>query len=157
MKDKLNFRLGALGIILGALFLLASLSLAPAKEGNWERMKEKAKKIKDLNELKLSPEKEKALLSIEEKYAKERKDVVATLKKYQEDLKAALAAANQDEAKINGLVSAISSSQDKLLDSFKMERDEAMALMTPNQKGQFIMIIGNWYQEIIKKSENKKS
>ena len=156
MKDKLNFRLEALCIILGALFLLPSLPLAQAKEGDWERLKEKAKIMKELNYLKLGPEKEKALLSIEERYAKERKDIVATLKKYQEDLKTALAAANQDEAKINGLVSAISSTQDRLLDSFKKERDESMSLMTPVQQAQFIMIFGNWYREIIKKSENKK-
>ena len=110
-----------------------------------------------MNYLKLGPEKEKALLSIEEKYAKERKDIVATLKKYQKDLKTVLAAADQNEAKIKDLVSAVSSTQDKLLASFKMERDEAMALMNPVQQAQFIMVIGNWYQELIKKSENKKS
>lgn len=157
MKDKFNVRIRALWIIFGVLFLLPSLYLAQAKEGDWERLKEQAKIIKDLNYLKLGPEKEKALLSIEERYAKERKDIVATLKKYQDDLKTALAAAAQDEAKIKDLVSAVSAAQDKLLDSFKMERDEAMALMNPVQQAQFIMAMGNWYKELIKKSENKKS
>jgi Spy/CpxP family protein refolding chaperone len=143
---------GALWIIFGVLSLLPSLHLAQAKEGDWERLKEQTKIIKNLNYLKLGPEKEKAMLSIEERYGKERKDIVATMKKYQEDLKTALATADQDEAKIKDLVTAVSATQDKLLASFKMERDKAMALMNPVQQAQFIMAIYNWYQELAKKA-----
>ena len=151
MKDKLNFRLGALGIILGALFLMPSLPLAQAKEMSWERMKEEVKITKDLQTLKLAPDKETALLALEQKYAKERKDLITALKKYREDLKAPLGAATPDEAKIQDLVRATSTAQDKLLTSFKMERDEAMALLTPIQQGQFIMVMGNWFQEMMRK------
>jgi Spy/CpxP family protein refolding chaperone len=73
---------------------------------------------------------------------------VAALKKYREDLKAALAAATPDEAKIQDLVKAANAAQDKLLTSVKMERDEAMALMTPVQQGQFIMLLGNWLGKV---------
>ena len=152
MKAKFNVRFLALWIIGGALFLLPSLHPAQAKEGSWERMKEKLTIIKELNDLKLGPEKEAALLEVDQKYAKERKGVVAALKKSQGDLQAALAAATQDEEKIKNLVSAANAAQDKLFASFKMERDEAMALMTPRQQGQFIMVMGNWYQEMMKRS-----
>jgi Spy/CpxP family protein refolding chaperone len=152
MKGTFNLRFGALWIILGALFLLPPLHFAQAKAGGWEQIKEKMKIIKELHDLKLAPEKEAALLALDQRYAKKRKDLVAALKKYREDLKVALGGANRDEAKIQNLVSAAKAAQDKLLTSFKMERDEAMALMTPIQQGQFIMFMGNWFQEMIKKS-----
>ena len=81
MKGKFNFRFGALWIILGALFLLTSLHLAQAKAGGWERMKEKIKIIKELHDLKLTPDKEAALLAVEQKYAKERKDLLGAIEK----------------------------------------------------------------------------
>lgn len=148
MKGKLALRFGALWIIWGAFFLLASMHLAQAKEGDWERIKEKIKITQELHDLKLAPDKEAALLAVNQKYAKERKDLMGALKKYREDLKPALGAATPDEAKIQDLVRAANAAQDKLLTSFKMERDEAMALMTPIQQGQFIMVMGNWFQEM---------
>jgi Spy/CpxP family protein refolding chaperone len=148
MKGKFNPGFIALWIILGVLFLLTSPHPSQAKEGGWERLKEKIKITKELHDLKLAPDKEAAVLAVEQKYAKERQDLVAALKKYREDLKAALAAATPDEAKIQDLVRATNAAQDKLLTSFKMERDEAMALMTPVQQGQFIMLMGNWLEKV---------
>jgi Spy/CpxP family protein refolding chaperone len=148
MKGKFNLGFVALWIIWGALFLLTSLHLSQAKEGGWEGLKEKIKITKELYDLKLAPDKEAAVLAVEQKYVKERKDLMAALKKYREDLKAALAAANPDEAKIQALVRATNAAQDKLLTSLKMERDEAMALMTPVQQGQFIMVLGNWLGKV---------
>jgi Spy/CpxP family protein refolding chaperone len=148
MKGKFNPGFVALWIIWGALFLLTSLHLSQAKEGGWEGLKEKIKITKELHDLKLAPDKEAAVLAVEQKYAKERQDLVAALKKYREDLKAALAAANPNEAKIQALVRTSNAAQDKLLTSFKMERDEAMALMTPVQQGQFIMVLGNWLGKV---------
>ncbi|MGD0969778.1 MAG: periplasmic heavy metal sensor [Desulfobaccales bacterium] len=148
MKGKFNLGFVALWIIWGALFLLTSPHPSHAKEGGWERLKEKIKITKELHDLKLAPDKEAAVLAIEQKYAKERKDLMAALKKYREDLKAALAAATPDEAKIQDLVRATNAAQDKLLTSVKMERDEAMALMTPVQQGQFIMLMGNWLEKV---------
>jgi Spy/CpxP family protein refolding chaperone len=156
MERKIIYKLIMVCIIIVALFLLSSWTSAEGKEWNLDRVKEQIKIVKGFKELNLSPEKEKALLNIEQKYAKDRKDNVVALKKYQEDLKVALSATDRDESKIKDLVSSISATQDKLLSSFKMERDEAMALMTPIQQGQFIIMIGNWYYEILKKAGNKK-
>jgi hypothetical protein len=138
--------------------VLAALSrLAKAKEGGWERIKEKVIMIKEFHELGLPPDKESALLALDQKYAKERKDLVAVLNKCRDGLKLALAAATPDEEKIKSLVNAANAAQDKLFTSFKMERDEAMAMMTPIQQGQFIMVMGNWYQKMMKGSEKNKS
>jgi hypothetical protein len=49
------------------------------------------------------------------------------------------------------LIGNLNAAQDKMLASLKMERDEAMALMNPIQQGQFLMIMGHWYQELMKK------
>jgi Spy/CpxP family protein refolding chaperone len=155
MKGK--FHLRAICIILGVWVLLPSLPLVQAKEGGWERMKEKVKIVKDLGDLKLAPEKKQELLAVEEKYAKERKDIVAALKKYREDLEAALAAPTPDEAKIKDLISAANAAQDKLLTSFKMERDEMMALMTPIQQAQFIIGMDNRFQKIVGNGKFKES
>ncbi len=139
----MNFRLLPLFLFLGAFFLLPPLSLAPAKELSWERLKEQLKMVRDISELNLSMEKQKALLDLgKQKYGKERRDTLASLKQYQEDLKATLAAAPQDERKIKILVSAASATQDKILSEVKMERDEAMALMNPIQQGQFLIMLG---------------
>jgi hypothetical protein len=40
---------------------------------------------------------------------------------------------------------AVAATQDKLLSSVKMERDEAMNLMNPVQQGKFLVMLGNWY------------
>jgi len=148
MKSKFSLRFVALWIILGALFLLTSLHLSQAKEGGWEGLKAKIKITKELHDLKLAPAKEAAVLALEQKYANERQDLMSAFRKYREELKAALAAAPPDEAKIQDLVQAANAAQDKLLTSLKMERDEAMALMTPFQQGQFLLILGNWFGKV---------
>ncbi len=151
MKGKSHLRLEALCIILAVWFLLPSLPWVQAKEGSWERLSERAKIIKKLQHLKLAPEKEEALLDLDRRYAQERQEIVAALKRNQGDLQAALAAAASNEAKIKDLVGAVNASQDKLLTSFKKERDEALSFLTPVQQGQFLIIMGNWYQEMMKK------
>ncbi len=148
MRGKFNLGFVALWIILGAFFLLTSPHLSQAKEGGWERMKENIKLTKEFHDLKLTPDKEAAVLAVEQKYGKERQDLLAALKNYRQDLKAALAAATPDGAKIQDLVRAANDAQDKLLTSVKMERDEAMALMTPVQQGQFIVLLGNWLGKV---------
>jgi Spy/CpxP family protein refolding chaperone len=156
MKAPKNVRILALWIMGVALLLLPPVNMAQAKGGGWERMQGQIKIMKDLNKLKLGPEKEAALLALNQKYAKERRELAAGLKKKRGALRAALAAAPPDEGKIKGLVNAASAAQDKLLASFKMERDEAMALMTPVQQAQFILVMDNWYQEMMKGSEKNR-
>lgn len=152
MKGKFNLRFGALWIFLGALLLLPPLHLAQAKAGGWEHMKEKIQIIKELHDLQLAPDKAAALLALDQKYAKERQGLIGALKRYREDLQAALVATPADEAKVKDLVSAAKAAQDNLLTSIKMERDEAMALMTPTQQGQLFMLMDNWFQQLMKKS-----
>ena len=38
-----------------------------------------------------------------------------------------------------------------------MERDEAMALMTPVQQGRFIMLLGNWLEKMQSTNKDHKA
>ena len=151
MKGKFNFKLGALCAILSAMLLIPALVQAKGEEAAVQKEK-KDQMIKELN---LTPEKEKAVLAVADKYAKERKEIVAGVKKTNDDLQAALAAANPDEAKLKALVGALTDGQDKMFASFKNQRDEELALMTPAEQANYMMILGQWRQKMMKKADQK--
>jgi len=151
MKGKFNFKLGALCAVLGAMLLMPALGQAKGEEAAVQ----KDKKDQMIKELKLAPEKEKAVLAVADKYAKERKDIVAGVKKANADLQAALKAANPDEAKLKELVSALTAGQDKMFASFKNQRDEELALMTPAEQARYMMVLGQWRQKMMNKRDQK--
>ena len=151
MKGKFNFKLGALCAILGAMLLMPTLGQAKGEEGAGY----KAQKGQMIKELKLAPEKEKAILAVEDKYASERKEIIAGVKKAHDDLQAAMAAANPDEAKLKELVSTLTADQDKLFASFKNQRDEELSLMTPAEQGKYLLVLGQWRQKMTAKHKQK--
>jgi hypothetical protein len=144
MKGKLIFKLGALSIILS--FLLVMPALGQVTEDLGKKLCEfKAKTLKDL---KLAPDKEKALLASEEKCVTDREKIIAELKKSKEDLQAALAAPTPDQAKVKGLVKTFIDAQAKLFTSFSNELKEEMALMSPLQQGKYLMAMERWRQDV---------
>ena len=96
-----------------------------------------------IKQLKLAPEKEKAILAVEDKYAGGRTEIMAGVKKADVDLQAALEAADPDEAKVKKLVRAVTACQDKMFISFKNQRDKELALMTPVEQGKYLIMLGN--------------
>ena len=56
--------------------------------------------------MKIAPDKEKALIAVEEKYSLMRGEIVDSSKKAWDNLQAALAAPSPDEAKVKGAVAA---------------------------------------------------
>jgi hypothetical protein len=151
MRGKFNFKLGALCAILGAMLLMP----APGQAKDEAGARYKAQKAQMLKELKLAPEKEKAILAVEDKYAKERQEIVAGVKKATDDLQAALAAAKPDEAKLKELVSALNADQDKMFASFKNQRDEELSLMTPTEQAKYLLVLGQWRQKMMDKRSQK--
>ena len=151
MKGKFNFKLGALCAILSAMLVMPALGQVKGEEG--ARYKEQ--KAQMIKELKLAPEKEKAMLAVEAKYAAERQGIVAAVKKANEDLQAAVAAANPDEAKLKELVGALTAGQDKMFASFKNQRDEELALMTPAEQAKYLLVLGQWRQKMMDKRNPK--
>ena len=58
-----------------------------------------------------------------------------------------------DAGKINELVAAAIAGQDKLFATFKAQRQEEMALLTPLQKGKFLIALQKWHHEEREKYE----
>jgi len=151
MKGKFNFKLGALCAILSAMLLMPALGQAVEEEGAHH----KEQKDQIIKELKLAPEKEKAMLAVEDKYARERKDIIVGIKKANDELQAAMAATNPDEAKLKELISALTNGQDKMFVSFKNQRDEELALMTPAEQAKYLIVLGQWRQKMMEQRKKK--
>ncbi len=153
MRIKRNLGLAAFLMLLGGLFLVPHGVLAKEKGEHWDHQKFSEQVVK---ELKLSPEKGKEFVAVGEKYAKSRKELFESMKKTRGDLEAALAAPKPDEAKIKELVKAMTGDQDKLLDSFKAQRDEEMALLTAEQQGKFLVTLHKIRMEMYEKHMKKE-
>jgi len=144
MKGKLIFKLGVLSIILS--FLLVIPALGQLNQDLGKKLCEfKAQTLKDL---KLTPDKEKALLASEEKCVVDREKIIAELKKSKEDLQAALAAPTPDEAKVKGLVATFVAAQAKLFASFRDELNQELSQMSPLQQGKYLMAMERWRQDV---------
>lgn len=132
--------------------ILICLVLFPAwgegKEGFWDEM-HKMHRASLVQELQLSPEKAKDFNALEERYGKERDELVEGLKKSHAELQNALAAAPPDEARIKGLVAAILAGQQRLVHSFESQRDKEFAMMTPVQQGKYLMLLHKWREEMM--------
>ena len=153
MKGKFNFKLVALCAILSAMLVMPALGQVKVKGEEGARVK--AQKDQMIKELKLAPEKEKAMLAVGDKYSRERKEIVAGVKKANEDLRAAVGAATPDEAKLKELISALTAGQDKMFASFKNQRDEELALMTPAEQAKYLLVMGEWRQKKMDKRKQK--
>jgi hypothetical protein len=151
MQGKFNFKFGALCAILSAMLLMPTLG--QAVEGEGARAKEQKDQI--IKELKLAPEKEKAVLAVGDKYAKERTDIITGIKKANDELQAACAVAKPDDAKLKELVSALTTGQDKMFASFKNQRDEELALMTPAEQAKYLLVLGQWRQKMMEQRKKK--
>jgi Spy/CpxP family protein refolding chaperone len=150
MKGKLIFKLGLLTIILS--FLLVIPALGQKGETN-EALGQQLKDYKGniLKELKIAPDKEKALIAVEEKYSVMRGEIVDNSKKAWDNLLAAIAAPKPDEAKIKAAVTAYVDAQAKLFASFRKQLDEEMALMSPLQQGKYLVAMEKWRQQCMPK------
>jgi len=153
MKGKAHFLSVVISLILTGLFLVPALG--QAKEDSWGEM-HKMRRATAVKELKLSPEKAKDFNAVEEKYAKDRQELIERLKKSHIELENALAAATPDEAKIKGLVAALRANKDNMVNSFKSQQDEELALMTPVQQGQYLNLLHKWREEMMEEHMKMK-
>lgn len=147
MKRKFNFKFGLLCVMLSSM--LAAPALGQGKE-DAQTAFFKQRRAQIIKELKLAPDKEKAALAVEDKYSGPRKEIVATLKKNQDELQTVIAAPKPDEAKVKELVSAIAGGMDALFNSFKSQREEEMALMPPIDQGKYLIELSKWRGEMFK-------
>jgi hypothetical protein len=147
MKGKVIFKLGVLITILGVLLVVPALG-----QTNEELGKQlKAYKADTFKQLKLDPNKEKALLEVEGKFSVKRGEIVDTSKKSWDNLQAALAAPKPDTAKVKGLVSAYIDAQSKLFASYRDQLNEELAQMSPVQQGKYLVAMEHWRQKCMPK------
>jgi hypothetical protein len=151
MQGKFNFKVAALAAVVIALLVVPALGQNQAEYGAYY----KEFKAKMAKELQLSPDQEKGMAAVSEKYAAARQEIIAGLRKADADLDAALKAPTQDEAKIKGLVNTVLAGQDKLFASFKNERDEKLACLNTVQQGKYLMVIKEWRHEMMAGHEMK--
>jgi hypothetical protein len=150
MKGKFIFKLAALSTILS--FLLVIPALSQTGKTNEELGKQlKDYKAQTLKELKIAPDKEKALMAVEDKYSVMRGEIVDSSKKAWDNLQAALAAPKPDAAKVKGLVKAYIAAQSKLFSSFREELDAELAQMSPIQQGKYLVAMEKWRQQCMPK------
>lgn len=150
MKGKLIYKLGLLTIILSFLLVIPALGqTGQTNEALGQQLKDyKAQILKDL---KITPDKAKALVAVEEKYSLKRGEIVDASDKAWKNLKAALAAPKPDNAKVKGAVVAYIDSQAKLFTSFKQQLDEELAQMSPVQQGKYLIAMEKWRQKCMPK------
>jgi hypothetical protein len=144
MKGKVHILSVIIFLILTGLLLVPAL----AQADTWSEM-HKQHRATLVKELKLSPDKAKDFNAVEDKYARERTDIIAGIKKAHNELQAAMGATNPDEAKLKELVSALTTGQDKMFASFKNQRDEELALMTPAEQAKYLIKLGQWRQKMM--------
>ncbi len=139
----------------GCMLLLVIILLTPTpghpeeREAGFLQM-QRGVLVKELN---LSPDKGKEFLAVGEKYHQMREDVIGRIKKGESDLETALAAPQPDESKINQIVTALIADHDQLFETFKAQRHEEMALLTPVQRGKFLMALKKWHDEVAEKEK----
>ncbi len=99
MSRRFNFKLVALCAVVSAMLVMPALGQVKGEAAaNY-----KAQKTQIIKELKLTPEKEKAVLAVEDKYAKERKEIVDGVKKANEDLQAAVGGSQARRSEAQGI------------------------------------------------------
>ncbi len=106
-----------------------------------------------VKELNLSPDKAKEFLAVGEKYHQTREEIIARIKKGEIDLETALAAPQPDDGKINQVVNGLIADHDQLFATFRTQRNEEMALLTPMQRGKFLMALKKWHDEVAQKEK----
>jgi len=149
MQNIKNLLLLGVALLLAAALLTPGLAQAKEEPGSHPGVL-KERIAKDLG---LTPEQTKAFMALGEKYNHNRQDIIAGMKKNEKELEQALAAPKPDEAKIRGLVAAITAAHDQLWESFRFQRQQEMALLNPVQQGKFLMSLKRWHQEMCVKYE----
>ena len=150
MKKISNFWLAGVIILMAVALLTPGLGQA---QGTTSPGVKKEKLAQDLG---LTPDKTKAFLAVGEKYDHSRQEIIDGIKKDEGELEKAMAAPQPDGAKITALVAAITAGHSKLWETFRVQRQEEMALLTPVQQGKFLMALKKWHEEMCVRYEKQE-
>ncbi len=143
MVQKISIRLGVMGTLLILGLLLPGAGRAQ-KAAAVDTAGQQKQLLQDLN---LTPDKAKAFMSVGGHWDQIRQDLIADIKKNETDLETALAAPQPDDSTINHLVNGLIAEHDQLFDTFKSQRQEEMAMLTPVQRGKFLLALKKWHED----------
>ena len=153
MKGNTNLKLLVAGVVL--TILAGTSSLAPAKEeGQSDIQALRSHLAKTLD---LRPDRAKTFIKVEEKYDRIRQEALERIKKSEEQLEKLMAGGKPDEGKLKKLITTIASDQDILVNIYKGKRDETLALLTPAQQGEYLLITLKWQQKLLEKYGKQKT
>ena len=161
MADDTNLKLLVAAVVFSVL--VGTQSLAAAKEEG--QSDSQALRSHLVNTLNLRGDKAKTFIEAEEKYDRIRQEALERINKSQGQLEKLLSGKKPDEVKLKELITVIASDQDILVNSYKLRRDETLAMLTPVQQGQYLLATWRWQQKLLEKyrkpktgqkSENKK-
>jgi Spy/CpxP family protein refolding chaperone len=143
MKHNDFWRL-ALVLLMAAMLLTPGTGQAQSEPAGGHYKLEWEKLVKELN---LTPKKAAEFQAIGAKYSQTRQGLIETLKNNEAELEKAVATPQPDEAKINKLVPEIISGHNQLFESFKVQRQEEMTLLTPVQQAKYLLALKKWHEE----------
>jgi Spy/CpxP family protein refolding chaperone len=143
MKSNDFWRM-SLGLLMVVMLLAPGHSQAQAGPAKADYKLEWEKLVKELN---LTPQKAAEFQAVGAKYSQIRKGIIESLRKNENDLEKAVAAPQANEAKIEKLVPLIIADHNQLFESFKLQRQEEMALLTPLQQAQYLLALKKWHEK----------
>jgi len=126
--------------ILISLMLSAFLVMTPsglAQEKPWDNYIKGREQI--AKQIDLNPKQAEKFIAVQKKFIQQYKELSTAILTSERDLKKVLSQSKPDKARVHELVSKIITAQDKLFNAFKAHRDEELALMTPMQRGKYLV------------------
>jgi Spy/CpxP family protein refolding chaperone len=100
-----------------------------------------------VKELDLTSKKAAEFQAVGAKYSETRKALIEKLKKNETDLEKAVTGPKPDMAKIKQLVPVIIADHNQLFESFKLQRQDEMSLLTPLQQAKYLLALKKWHEE----------
>ena len=132
-------------VLLMALMLLtAGIRPAPAEPAGKHYKLEWQKLEKGLD---LSPKKAAEFQAVGTKYSQIRKALIEKLQKNETDLEKAVSGPKPEMNKVKELVPVIIADHNQLFESFKLQRQEEMSLLTPWQQAKYLLALKKWHEE----------
>jgi Spy/CpxP family protein refolding chaperone len=137
-----RFWLIASVLLMALMLLTAGNRPAPAAGRHYKLEWQKLEK-----ELDLSSKQAAEFQAVGAKYSQIRAALVEKLKKNETDLGKAVSGPKPEMNKVKELVPVIIADHNQLFESFKLQRQEEMSLLTPLQQAKYLLALKKWHEE----------
>jgi Spy/CpxP family protein refolding chaperone len=139
-----RFWLIASVLLMALMLLTAGNRPAPAEPAGRHYKLEWQKLAKELD---LSSKQDAAFQAVGAKYSQTRKALIEKLQKNETDLEKAVSGPKPDMNRVKKLVPGIIADHNQLFESFKLQRQEEMSLLTPLQQAKYLLALKKWHEE----------